>query len=435
MRKPGCFVTLLLVLAASPLPAVQAPAAGWAYGQYLYRYFVWGGAHLISPSDDYERFPYHTIDKGPSTFQFRPGDRASVPATIEYQDGEVIKRTGLGELLQSTATTAFIVTRDDRLLYESYLNGFQRDSVCISRSLGKSFISALVGIAVDEGFIKGIADPITKYLPELKGRGFEAITVKHLLTMGSGIKYEISDLPERLRPLARIVALANLIDREETNRLHGAEQRLMEASGQMIARISPRARRTDQPHEALQEQVKMASEEIRLILENFSARASEHRDAVATLLEHMRLAGHVRPDEVNLSTWFETLAAVRSVLWTVAISLNIQDDIVRLPEECNKPPASLQRVDGRIKVTVVPVSYWLLPMLDGLEAGRLKICEACEKLYVTRRRDQLGCSRKCGDTVYMRRYRNPEYRNRNKPGSKRRLIRKALNELRRKNPH
>jgi len=66
------------------------------------------------------------------------------------------------------------------------------------------------------------------------------------------------------------------------------------------------------------------------------------------------------------------------------------------------------------------------------DAGRLSICDACGKLYVGRRRDQLGCSRRCGDTLYMRRYRNPEYRNRNKSDSKRRQIRKALNALRRK---
>jgi len=39
------------------------------------------------------------------------------------------------------------------------------------------------------GFIKSIDDPITNYLPELKGQGFESIMIKNLLTMGSGIRY------------------------------------------------------------------------------------------------------------------------------------------------------------------------------------------------------------------------------------------------------
>src|SRR5208282_5124796 len=75
------------------------------------------------------------------------------------------------------------------------LNGYQRDSICISRSVAKSFTSALVGIAIDEGFIKSVDDPIINYLPELKDRGFDAITIRNLLTMGSGIRYRISPLP------------------------------------------------------------------------------------------------------------------------------------------------------------------------------------------------------------------------------------------------
>ena len=241
-------------------------------------------------------------------------------------------------------------------------------------------------------------------------------------------------LPESLRPLAGLVELANLIEEEETNRLRSANQWLNEASGEILARNSGAVSRTDQTLASLRKQAQTAGEEIRNILENFSARARapEHDTAIATLLKHMRLAEYVRPDEVSLSTLFETVAAVRSALRTVAASLTLQDEIVRLPEACYTPPAILRRVDDRIKVTVVPVIQWLLPMLDGLEAGRMNICDACGKLYVGRRRDQLGCSRRCGDTLYMRRYRNPQYRNRNKPDSKRRQILKASSDLRRK---
>ena len=241
-------------------------------------------------------------------------------------------------------------------------------------------------------------------------------------------------LPEPLRPLAGLVELANLIEEEEENRLRSAHQRLDEATGEILARNSGAVSRTDQTLASLRKQAQTAGEEMRNILENFSARARapEHDSAIAALRRHMRIAEYVRPDEGSLSTLFNTVAAVRSALRTVAASLTLQDDIVRLPEACYTPPAILRRVDGRIKVTAVPVIHWLLPMLDGLEAGRLNICDACGKLYVGRRRDQLGCSPRCGDTLYMRRYRNPEYRNRKKSDSKRRQIRKALNALGRK---
>jgi CubicO group peptidase (beta-lactamase class C family) len=64
--------------------------------------------------------------------------------------------------------------------------------------MAKSFASALVGIAIDEGHIKSVDEPITNYIPELleKDKRFKAITIRNLLTMSSGIKYEEGgDLP------------------------------------------------------------------------------------------------------------------------------------------------------------------------------------------------------------------------------------------------
>jgi len=84
------------------------------------------------------------------------------------------------------------------LLYERYFNGYDETSVQTSFSMAKSFASALVGIAIDEGHIKSVDEPITNYIPELleKDGRFESITIRHLLTMSSGINYdEGGDLP------------------------------------------------------------------------------------------------------------------------------------------------------------------------------------------------------------------------------------------------
>jgi hypothetical protein len=191
---------------------------------------------------------------------------------------------------------------------------------------------------------------------------------------------------------------------------------MMEASGELIARASG-AGRTNQTIPFLKEQLKSSAAEMQVIRQGFSegVRAPGIKAHLVVLLEQMRLSEHVGPIEMNPGALFDTLAIVRSVLRTVAENLHVRDDIVRLPAECYSPPAVLRRVDDRIRVAVVPVSHWLLPMIDGLEATRLGICEACHKLYVGRRRDQLGCSRKCGDTVYMRRYRRLDYRNGSKP--------------------
>jgi len=220
-------------------------------------------------------------------------------------------------------------------------------------------------------------------------------------------------LPQELRALAALVELTNLISQAEFERFSGAYLGLFKK--EYGARSEKRQR----------------GEELTSFLEEFSARcrAPEHLDAMTTLLKCMGLS-RFRPAEVkNPFTLFETIATLRSILRTVAEELNLQPNWVQLPSDTQ--PVLLGRVKGRIQVTAVPVAYWILPMLDGIEARRLGICDACQRLYVARRRDQLGCSRKCGDTLYMRRYRNPEYRNRNQPNSKRHQIRKAIRESQR----
>jgi CubicO group peptidase (beta-lactamase class C family) len=197
-RRRSVAVPLLALFAglAELTFASPARAAAWTQPDYLYRYVVWGAQRLFSSrSDDYKNYGFHTIDNAPAAFHFAPGPRDSIPETVEYREGDVTKRVALSELLRSTGTHAFIVARDNQMLYEEYFNGFARDSLCTSWSLSKSFTGALVGIAISDGYIKSLDDPITNYIPELKGQGFDAITIRNLLTMGSGIQYRIGFFP------------------------------------------------------------------------------------------------------------------------------------------------------------------------------------------------------------------------------------------------
>ncbi len=184
-------IALIALLVAAP-PAGATP---WINGDYLGRWVFWGLRSQMSPSEDYKLFPYRTIDNAPPAYQFPRAPGGALPVEVEYKDVGAINRFALYELLESTGTHAFVVIKDGKLLDERYLNGYQRDSVCISRSVAKSFTSALVGIAIDEGFIKSVDDPMINYIPELKDRGFDAITIRNLLTMRSGIRYRISALP------------------------------------------------------------------------------------------------------------------------------------------------------------------------------------------------------------------------------------------------
>ena len=64
-----------------------------------------------------------------------------------------------------------------------------RNSRFVSQSLSKSIVSILVGAAVEEGAIKSVKDPVTKYLPYLSESGYRNVTVKNLLQMSTGVNY------------------------------------------------------------------------------------------------------------------------------------------------------------------------------------------------------------------------------------------------------
>ena len=178
----GAGSLLLLALVAVVVGYLSAPSF------YLTRTIFWGE----SDYKDLQRFPARTIHNAPpfSHFDKLPADNPYA-SQIEAVGGDS-SNGSLERYLQASGTTAFLVVHDDKLLYERYFNGYDQRSVNTSFSMAKSFASSLVGIAIDEGHIKSVEEPITHYIPELlkKDKRFKSITIRNLLTMSSGIKYE-----------------------------------------------------------------------------------------------------------------------------------------------------------------------------------------------------------------------------------------------------
>ncbi len=165
---------------------------------FLARDMAWDGADVWQ----IQEFPARPISNLAPPFHFAQSLSPQLLQSTEYrQDGE-LHRSSLDELLKSTQTTSFIVLKDGKVRYEGYFNGYNRESVVTSFSIAKSFTSALIGIAIDEGYIGSADDPITLYLPELRGRGLDRVTIRHLLTMSTGIRYiHGEEVPPMLRPL------------------------------------------------------------------------------------------------------------------------------------------------------------------------------------------------------------------------------------------
>ena len=98
----------------------------------------------------------------------------------------------LGPWLEQQGTVALIVLRDGRIVHEQYFAGRQRDTLLTSFSVAKSVVALLLGQAIRDGHIRGIDDPVTRYLPELERQDprFAQVRLRDLLAMRSGIAFQ-----------------------------------------------------------------------------------------------------------------------------------------------------------------------------------------------------------------------------------------------------
>ncbi|MCT4616351.1 MAG: beta-lactamase family protein [Marinifilaceae bacterium] len=155
----------------------------------LGRYLTYGIKNKFKQTiEDYKYFPSIWINSSSSCFKFKELIRNNM---IEKY---MIQNKSFKDFLLSSGTTAFLVINNDSIIAESYFNGYRRERIHRLYSITKSVTSVLIGIAIQEGIIKSINDPIIKYIPELKN-SFSQITISHLLNMQSGIKFKEGYFP------------------------------------------------------------------------------------------------------------------------------------------------------------------------------------------------------------------------------------------------
>ncbi|MCH7400076.1 beta-lactamase family protein [Belliella sp. DSM 107340] len=160
---------------------------------YVYRLITMNIADVY----DYKHFENHKIRGAESANRFISQPKEEY---IESLFDDLVTKTGFNgfeEWAIESQTTALIVIQRDTMIYEKYFNGFGRDSYFHSQSMAKSFISFLIGAAIEDDLIKSVDDPITNYIPELLERDprFHKISIKNLLEMRSGLKYNTGLIP------------------------------------------------------------------------------------------------------------------------------------------------------------------------------------------------------------------------------------------------
>ncbi|MBN1968705.1 MAG: serine hydrolase, partial [Candidatus Delongbacteria bacterium] len=133
-----------------------------------------------------EYLPFRTISKSSSPFVFPKVKNIKLPSDFQYKETTY----NTAKYIDSSFTQGLLVLQNDTIIYENYWRGQKEDIPHIAWSMSKSYVSALFGIAVEEGYIKSIQQTVEEYLPELKGTGFEGVKIKDVLQMSSGIKFD-----------------------------------------------------------------------------------------------------------------------------------------------------------------------------------------------------------------------------------------------------
>ena len=174
--------TLAAIIAAAALPtaamAQESPPPA--------------GASILMWSPDQQKTGYKSMEKlaahkvvprGPTVFPLPAGAIIDPKVTIGG------RQMSVDEFMAAYRVSGLLVIKDGQVILERY--GLERgpDDRWTSFSVAKSVTSTLVGAAIQDGHIKSLNDPVTAYIPELKGGGYEGVTVGQLITMTSGVKW------------------------------------------------------------------------------------------------------------------------------------------------------------------------------------------------------------------------------------------------------
>lgn len=169
LKKVTCFIILSVTLNACQL------------GRFVFYNFA--------DIKDYKKFPSRALKAPEQKFNFKIAAQNKSPKVITNKNRKDIN---FDDYIKDHKTVAFMIIQNDSIYYEKYFKGHDESSIVPSFSMAKSVISLLIGCAIDDGLIKSVNEPITNYLPQLQKNGLDKVTIKHLLQMTSGIRFNES---------------------------------------------------------------------------------------------------------------------------------------------------------------------------------------------------------------------------------------------------
>lgn len=164
--------------------------------RFLFILFIVGiSSCAILPNEkNAKAFPQTIInsDTTQPVFQFiSSADTTSAIKAIRLENKNIdATAVSLNEFVKLHQTISFLIIRNDTILYQYYKPGWSSQRRVTSFSIAKAYVAMLIGIAIQEGKIKSVNDPVTNYITEWQNKpGANAITLKHLLQHTSGLAF------------------------------------------------------------------------------------------------------------------------------------------------------------------------------------------------------------------------------------------------------
>ncbi|GAC1301559.1 MAG: serine hydrolase [Steroidobacteraceae bacterium] len=131
-------------------------------------------------------FPVRIVKHGPNVLALPAAAKRLTKVEFNSQG----KTYDLIDYMALNRVTAMLVLKDGKIAYEDYELGNTEKTRWMSMSIAKSITSSLIGAAIKDGHIKSIDDPVTRYVAELNGSAYDGVSIRYLLQMASGVKWD-----------------------------------------------------------------------------------------------------------------------------------------------------------------------------------------------------------------------------------------------------
>lgn len=171
-----------LAVALAPSALAQKPITNPPVSSHL----TW------TQSQQLERYP--AIEKVYAVNTIETSDKVRpLPAAATQINPTIVfngRASALDAFMEDNRITGLIAVKDGQVVLEKYALGRRPEDRWPSFSVAKSVTSILIGAAIKDGWIKSVHDPVTLYLPELKGTAYDGISLRQLMTMTTGVKWD-----------------------------------------------------------------------------------------------------------------------------------------------------------------------------------------------------------------------------------------------------